>query len=290
MGKPENSFGHNVTLHLSGAPANRQGTGEHVTVVPAVMIKRSEADASATSASERHRPATRLFRRLMQHSGGTENVTRQLHHVLTVFVGEDLANARFGAGLLTFDPRGEGSHPYEVEQNVFDVDAGEPLAHHRIIDSTVLANRVEHLESRGATPPQHAAARERHSFVTESDLGESPSVSFVAHQIRSRNTNVGEENFVEGLGAGHLGDRPNLDTGQIHRTDEVRNASVLRCIGVGSRDEDPEFRVLRAARPDLLTVHDVFVSVAHRACAEVGEIAATARLAEQLTPELFTGE
>ena len=39
-----------------------------------------------------------------QHRRGTDEVTRQGHHMLAVLVGEDLADAGLGAGLLALQP------------------------------------------------------------------------------------------------------------------------------------------------------------------------------------------
>ncbi len=49
-------------------------------------------------------------------------------------------------------------------------------------------------------------------------------------------------------------------------------------------------RVLRAARPHLLAVHDPLVTVANRARRERRQVRAAARLAEQLTPLRLAGE
>ena len=61
-------------------------------------------------------------------------------------------------------------------------------------------------------------------------------------------------------------------------------------IGIGSGEEDAERCVLRATGPDLLTVDHELVAVAHRTSAEAGEVAAAARFAEQLAPELLAGQ
>ena len=61
-------------------------------------------------------------------------------------------------------------------------------------------------------------------------------------------------------------------------------------LGVGAGDEDAEPGVLGAAGPDLLAVDDELVAVADGPGAEVGEVAAAARLGEQLAPELLAAE
>ena len=83
---------------------------------------------------------------------------------------------------------------------------------------------------------------------------------------------------------------PHLDAGQVHGDDEVRDAPVLRHVVAGARDEDAELGVIGERRPDLLPVDVVHVAVAFGARAEVGEVGARARLAEQLAPQLLARE
>ena len=78
--------------------------------------------------------------------------------------------------------------------------------------------------------------------------------------------------------------------GRVHRADEVRDALVLRRVGIGAGDEDAELRVLGERRPDLLAVHDPLVAVAHGAGAERGQVGARAGLAEELAPDLLGGQ
>ena len=90
--------------------------------------------------------------------------------------------------------------------------------------------------------------------------------------------------------AGHAPDRAHLDAGEVHRDDEVRDAAVLRAVGARARDEDAELGVIGERRPDLLAVHDVDVTVAHRTRREAREVGTRARLAEQLAPHLLARE
>jgi hypothetical protein len=65
---------------------------------------------------------------------------------------------------------------------------------------------------------------------------------------------------------------------------ETRPVQRLR---VGAGDQDAERGELRERRPDLLAVDDPLVAVALGPGAEVRQVAARARLAEQLAPERF---
>src|SRR5262249_55196366 len=59
---------------------------------------------------------------------------------------------------------------------------------------------------------------------------------------------------------------------------------------VGAGNDHTPLAVVRAGRPDLLTVDEPVITVAHRARAQAGEIGAGARLAEQLAPDLFAAQ
>ena len=64
------------------------------------------------------------------------------------------------------------------------------------------------------------------------------------------------------------------------------------CLGtLGSvRDEDPELRVVCAARPDLRAVDHVLVAIALGAGGEAGQVGPGVGFAEQLTPELVAAQ
>ena len=65
---------------------------------------------------------------------------------------------------------------------------------------------------------------------------------------------------------------------------------VFRGVWVGAADEDAEGGCVSIRRPDLLTVHDVCVTVARRPGREVGEVGAGVGLGEELAPDLLAGE
>ncbi len=49
--------------------------------------------------------------------------------MLAVLVGEDLADAGLGTGLLSLQPGGQRAQTDEVEHGVLDVDIGDSLPH-----------------------------------------------------------------------------------------------------------------------------------------------------------------
>ncbi len=69
---------------------------------------------------------------------------------------------------------------------------------------------------------------------------DSPAVVQFADEVVVRHPCLVDEHFVEQRATGHLAQRADLDTGLAHREDEVRKASMLREVGIGSGDEDPE--------------------------------------------------
>jgi hypothetical protein len=54
-----------------------------------------------------------------------------------------------------------------------------------------------------------------------------------------------KEHFVELGVAGELHQRPDLDAGRLHVDHEIRDALVLRHVGVGAGEADPPPRELR---------------------------------------------
>ena len=61
---------------------------------------------------------------------------------------------------------------------------------------------------------------------------------------------------------------------------------MLGHVGIGAGDEDAEVGVVRLRRPHLLPVDDPLVAVEHGPGGQGGQVAAGARLAEQLAPQL----
>jgi hypothetical protein len=78
--------------------------------------------------------------------------------------------------------------------------------------------------------------------------------------------------------------------GRVHRADEVRDALVLGTSGSVRAIRMPNLAYWAPRRPDLLAVDHPLVAVAHRAGAEVGQVAAGAGLAEELAPDLLARE
>ena len=106
-----------------------------------------------------------------------------------------------------------------------------------------------------------------------------------AEQVLGGQLHIGEEHLVELGLAGHLPQRPDLDAGEIHRTEEERDALVLLRLRVGASHEDAPVAVAPATAPHLLAVHHEPVAVALGLRGEPTEIAAGAGLAEQLAPQ-----
>ena len=183
--------------------------------------------------------------------------------------------------------RAQADQPQDLH---LDVERHQALPQGGVGDAPPLAHQVDELVGGRAVAPQGAARRQRDPLVAERDLRQRPAVVLVADEVLGRQAHVGEEHLVEGVGAGHLHDRADLDAGRVHRADEVGDALVLRHIGVGAGDEDAELGEVGQRGPDLLAVDHVLVAVADRPGAEVGEVGAGAGLAEQLAPDLLAGE
>ena len=100
---------------------------------------------------------------------------------------------------------------------------------------------------------------------------------------------VGEEHLVEVGLVGDLAQRPHLDAGRAHVDDEVRDPLVASATsGLVRARQHPPVGELRVARPHLLAVEQpAAVGPRRRAWSQRREVAAGARLAEQLAPDLL---
>ena len=123
------------------------------------------------------------------------------------------------------------------------------------------------------------------SFV--STLMPTPPAVQGAEEAVDRELDVGEEDLVELRPAGHLLERAHLDAGQVHRAEEERDAVVLGGLGVGAGHEDAPVADPPARAPDLLAVDDEAIAVTVGTRAQRSEVAAGARLGEQLAPHVL---
>ena len=96
-----------------------------------------------------------------------------------------------------------------------------------------------------------------------------------------------EQHLVEAALAGHLHQRLHRHAGHVHREQEVREPGVLVRVGVGAREQDHPLGEVSQGRPHLVA-RDLPAAALrlHRAGGEAREIAARARLAEALAPDL----
>ena len=114
----------------------------------------------------------------------------------------------------------------------------------------------------GARPAPAAAAAERAALVHQRGHRDAPAVADVAEPVRVGDAGVGEVDLVELGLPGQLAQRPGLDARPVHVDDEVRQALVLRHVGVGAREQQAPPRPVRQAGPHLLPVDHPVVAVA----------------------------
>ena len=149
--------------------------------------------------------------------------------------------------------------------------------------------------ARGAAGCRTAAAC---AWSTPSMLRSWNSVAFATVQPSfssptrfSRGTlHVLEEDLVEAGVAGHLHERAHGDAGRLHVDQDVRDAAVLRRLGIGAHQAEHPVGVLRARGPDLLAVDDELVADELGAGAQRRQVGAGARLGVALAPDLVGGE
>ena len=99
VGESENPLGNDVPLNLTGAAANGERAGKKIAVQPTGVFERSRSDT--TSSTESGVFFAFAVVGVAEHSTGADEIACDLHHVLTVFVGENLANTRLGTRLFS---------------------------------------------------------------------------------------------------------------------------------------------------------------------------------------------
>ncbi len=101
---------------------------------------------------------------------------------------------------------------------------------------------------------------------------------------------VGEEHLVELTGTVDLLDRANLDTGLVHRDEQVGDACVLRHSLVGAGEQEHVVGVLGLGGPDLLAVDDPLVTVEFGLALQRREVRPGLGLGEALAPARLAPE
>ena len=165
------------------------------------------------------------------------------------------------ASLVTLDS-GPGSMPFgEPRQRAPVVQAQHPQLDERLREPVGDLDVVEHAALGGELPQlvevhlvdDLLLERERGAaLVRERRVRDRPSVVQPADEMVVGHEHLVEEHLVELGVAGDLHERPHLDAGRLHVDDEVRDALVLRRVGIGAREADPPPRELRVRRPHLL--------------------------------------
>ncbi len=141
----------------------------------------------------------------------------------------------------------------------------------------------------GARPSSAAAGAERAALVHQRRHRHPPAVADRAEPVRVGDAGVGHVDLVELRLAGHLAQRPGLDTGSVHVDDEVGQALVLGHVRIAARQQQAPAGAMRQAGPHLLPVDDPVVAVGHRRGGQPGEVGAGAGFGEQLTPDVLGG-
>src|SRR6266446_906067 len=90
------------------------------------------------------------------------------------------------------------------------------------------------------------------SFIHQGGDRYLPSLVFLTHQVLARDSHIVKENFVKALGARHLDQWAHCDARSLHVNQDVADAAMLGCLGVGATENESPVGVLRLRRPDLL--------------------------------------
>ncbi len=138
--------------------------------------------------------------------------------------------------------------------------------------------------------PHLQAEPEREALVHQRGQAHLPAVVDLAEHLRLVHAHVVEEDLVELRVAGDLLERLHRHAGRLHVEQEVRDALVLRRVGIGAREQHHPVGDVRERRPHLLAVDHVVVAVLHRPRLQRGQVGAGVRLGVALAPDLLAGE
>ncbi|MEZ5206348.1 MAG: hypothetical protein R2690_05070 [Acidimicrobiales bacterium] len=123
-------------------------------------------------------------------------------------------------------------------------------------------------------------------FVRQRRRRDAPPVVDGADALVVRHDGVVEEHLVEVELVGDLAQRPDVDARLVHVDGERRDALVLRRAGVGARQHQAPIGELGVGRPHLLAGEaPPAAAVADRLGRQRSQVAAGARLREQLAPQ-----
>ncbi len=169
------------------------------------------------------------------------------------------------------------------------VQVGERSAYASVLEQAALGGGVDHVvEQLAQADLQHEA--EAGALVHERRERHLPAVADAADDVLVGDPRALDEQLVELRLAGDLAQRADLHGLLLHVHQEVGEALVLGCVGVGARDEHAPLGVLGAAGPDLLARDDPLVAVLDGAGLQRREVRARLGLGESLAPDLLAGE
>ena len=135
--------------------------------------------------------------------------------------------------------------------------------------------------------PADAAVAAAAALEAERGEGDLPALPDRTEAQVVGDPHVGEEDLVERRPAGHLPDRPDLDTRRVQRDQEGCHPCVLGHRRIGPRDEFAPAGELRARAPHLLAADYPVVSVSLRTGRQARQIRACAGLGKQLAAQFL---
>src|SRR4029077_17405661 len=127
------------------------------------------------------------------------------------------------------------------------------------------------------------------ALVGQHRHGDAPALADLADQVVLRHPRVLEEDLAELALAGDLPERSDGDARRVQLAEHEGDAAVAVLRIGATEDEDPGGPGTEGG-PDLLPVQHEVIAVEEGAGLERGQIAAGARLAEPLAPDLVTRE
>ena len=117
--------------------------------------------------------------------------------------------------------------------------------------------------------------------MAEGSVGHLPATAQRPDQVLGGHPDVGQEDLVEVevVAVVHARERPAGHPGRVGGNQQCADPLVFGRVGIGADEGEQHVGVVRAGRPDLLTVDDEVVAVAHRTRAQAGEVGARAGFA-----------
>ena len=206
------------------------------------------------------------------HSAGTDDFHGDVADLVHDGGGGELADGTAGSRGLTRCHLSSGAHRNERLTGLHGVDPHELLAQHQVADETAFGGFCDELVGSIMSDASSGTGADGDAFVHQHGGSHVPAVVETAEQVVCGDLYVGEEDFVEVAATVDLVNGANLHSGDVHRHNEHRDASVFCDVWISAGDYHAVVADVSEGGPYLLAVDDPGVAVAFCSGLKAGNV------------------